>query len=163
MQLKLNGVNVTVHEPEIERIVLQHIRGAELVAECCTTTPRIGDEWPGHGGIYAGVMRGRDGGHDYHLIVGPDIDASTWGVAMKAAAEISQAGFSDYSLPFRAEQALQFANVPELFQKDRYWSCEQPAADSYDAWCQYFGNGNQYHWLQYHYHFRARAVRRLPL
>jgi len=34
-----------------------------------TTPPRIGETWPEEGGIYAGVMRGEDGGSDYHLIV----------------------------------------------------------------------------------------------
>jgi hypothetical protein len=30
--------------------------------------PPIGSYWEGQGGIYAGVMRGEDGGRDYHLI-----------------------------------------------------------------------------------------------
>ena len=33
------------------------------------TPPAIGEVWPGQGGIYAGVARGRDGEPDYHLIL----------------------------------------------------------------------------------------------
>ena len=63
-------------------------------------------------------------------------------------------------MPFRAEQALQFANVPELFEKEWYWSCEQLAAAPVYAWLQHFGYGFQ---LNYHKSLvcRARAVRRL--
>lgn len=48
-----------------------------------TTPPRIGQPWPGQGGIYVGMMRGQNGAPDYHLIA-PDspaamIDSITWG------------------------------------------------------------------------------------
>lgn len=49
-----------------------------------TTTPRIGQTWPEQGGIYAGIMAGRDGKPDYHLILAPagsagDIEDIEWG------------------------------------------------------------------------------------
>lgn len=121
------------------------------------STPRIGEPWPGQGGIYAGIMRGRDGGPDYHLIVGPELDAQNW----RAAAEVVCDGHRDYRLPYRAEQALQFANVPELFQYEWYWSCEQHAADSDYAWAQHFDGGFQDYWDKTSKAFRARAVRTL--
>jgi Protein of unknown function (DUF1566) len=51
------------------------------------TPPRIGAEWPGQGGIYAGVLRGENGAPDYHLIIATDpagaIDSIAWGGAGK--------------------------------------------------------------------------------
>jgi hypothetical protein len=38
--------------------------------------PRIATEWPGQGGVYAGIMRGEDGLPDYHLIVPTHSSAS---------------------------------------------------------------------------------------
>ena len=56
-----------------------------------------------------------------------------------------------------------YANVPELFQKEWYWSCEQHAGHSDDAWAQTFSYGTQSYWSKDSYAFRARAVRRLPI
>jgi hypothetical protein len=50
--------------------------------------------------------------------------------------------------------------VPELFQKEWYWSCEQHADDSDYAWYQFFGYGNQNNWHKGSNN-RARAVRRV--
>jgi hypothetical protein len=52
----------------------------ESIAAPAVTTPQahtnqppaIGEVWPGQGGVYAGLMRGEDGGPDYHLIVPTD-------------------------------------------------------------------------------------------
>lgn len=107
MQLNLNGVSVTVSEPEISKIVLAHIRGEAPAANDHGPAPRIGEPWPGQGGFYAGIMRGRDGGHDYHLIVGPEIAAQNWAPAVAAAAEIEHEDHHDYTLPYRAEQVYQ--------------------------------------------------------
>lgn len=127
--------------------------------------PRIGERWRGQGGIYAGIMRGRDGAPDYHLLVGDAVELLRpipWDKAMAAVKDMEGDGHKDYTLPFRAEQALQFANVPELFEPEWYWSCEQPASVSDYAWMQSFGYG-----IQYGYHksgsHRARAVRRLVI
>lgn len=129
------------------------------------TTPRIGERWPGQGGIYAGVMRGRDGAPDYHLLVGDAVETLKplpWDKAMAAAKDMEGDGHKDYTLPFRAEQALQFANVPELFESEWYWSCEQHAAYSGCAWVQGFGGGSQGYGHK-SYDYRARAVRRLVI
>lgn len=127
-----------------------------------TTAPAIGQQWPGQGGIYAGLARGRNGAPDYHLIVGPELTAAAWDDAKQQAASLVIDGHADFTLPFRAEQSLQFANVPELFEKDWYWSCEQLASNSVYAWMQYFDDGYQ---LNYHKsgETRARAVRRLKI
>jgi len=55
---------------------------------------------------------------------------------------------------------LQYANVPELFEKEWYWSCEQHAGDVGFAWMQTFGDGGQSFGHEDD-GFRARAVRRL--
>lgn len=48
-----------------------------------TQPPRIGQPWPEQGGIYAGIMAGRDGQPDYHLILSPaeqgEIKSVIWG------------------------------------------------------------------------------------
>lgn len=38
--------------------------------------PRLGAPWPEQGGIYAGIVRGRDGAPDHHLIIPADPAAS---------------------------------------------------------------------------------------
>lgn len=127
-----------------------------------TTPPRIGAEWPGQGGIYAGIMRGRDGGPDYHLIVGPALGTLTWEKSKAAAADVEVDGHKDFTLPFRKEQSLQFANVSELFERDWHWSGESHASDSVFAWFQYFDDGSQDYGYVYD-ELCARAVRRLPI
>ena len=163
MELTRNGITIVVDEAAILSIIADRLSGRRYAfVTPSNETPRIGQPWPGQGGIYAGVMRGRNGGADYHLIVGPEIEETTWEKAKAKAAEISQDGYSDFSLPFRAEQALQLANVPELFKKEWYWSSEQHAEDADYAWYQDFGNGfqNDFHKDD---EFRARAVRRLVI
>jgi hypothetical protein len=125
--------------------------------------PKLGEYWPGQGGIYAGDIRGRDGRPNARLIVGPEIDGEMkWKKAMDAAAKIEVEGHSDFSLPYREEQALMFANVPELFKKEWYWSQEQSAGYADSAWAQDFRDGYQ-DWRHEGYDFRARALRRVPI
>lgn len=159
-----DDAEVIVPATTVVRSLLDNLlqRASAPTADANKTIPRIGERWPGQGGIYAGVMRGRDGKPDYHLIVGDAIAGANWKSAKSAAAAMEIDGHKDYTLPFRAEQALQFANVPELFEQEWYWSCEQPAAYSACAWLQLFGYGTQ----RYHHKSdlnRARAVRRLTI
>jgi hypothetical protein len=123
---------------------------------------RVGQEFKGEGGIFAGVVRGRDGGPDYYLIVGPELskDGQDWNEAMAAAKKVKADGKNDFSLPYRNEQSIMFGNVPELFEKRWYWSCEQHAGDSDYAWLQDFDYGDQINSLKGNTR-RARAVRRL--
>lgn len=57
----------------------------ELIDRNSIYPPAIGLLWPEQGGIYAGLMRGENGGPDYHLIVAEDpagsIEAIVWGAA----------------------------------------------------------------------------------
>ncbi|RQZ57477.1 DUF1566 domain-containing protein [Burkholderia cepacia] len=63
-------------------------------------------------------------------------------------------------LPTRREQSLLFANLPEQFERDWYWSGEENGSGW--AWCQDFYDGTQYGGRQVS-KLRARAVRRLPI
>lgn len=124
---------------------------------------RIGDAWDEQGGIYAGIIRGRDLGYDYHVIVAdPDRTDITWKDAVDWAKALSIYGHQDFTLPTRSEQALLFANVKELFAEAWYWSSEQSAATSDYAWCQTFNSGYQGSDRKAT-KLRARAVRRFPI
>jgi hypothetical protein len=122
--------------------------------------PRIGAPWPEQGGIYVGLIRGREGSSDCHLVVSEAERSSiNWQAAMNWAVRLA----GDFALPTRAEQALLFANVPELFQKEWYWSCEQAAGDAQSAGCQYFDDGYQSYYLKTDELWAARAVRRIAV
>lgn len=106
------------------------------------------------GELYAGLVIA-DGKPTHHLVLLPgELEKATWEKAKAWAAE--QGG----ELPTRREQALLFANAPEAFQRDWYWSGEQHAADPDYAWCQDFSHGYQYDNLILS-ELRARAVRRV--
>jgi hypothetical protein len=125
--------------------------------------PRIDEVWPDQGGIYAGVVAGRDGAPDYHLIAGPENeDTLDHAAASKWAAGLTVDGHSDFALPFRKEQAILFGNAAQLFKPEWYWSCEQRASSSRNAWDQSFDDGSQNGWHEGS-SIRARAVRRLTI
>ena len=124
--------------------------------------PPIGAAW--HGGLYAGIARGADGAPDYHLILGPEAPkALTWDAACQWAVALDFAGHRDFTLPARREQSLLFAHLREEFQETWYWSDEPYAGDEAYAWVQVFGFGTQYGYRRKSDHYRARAVRRVPL
>ena len=123
--------------------------------------PRIGQEWPGSGGIFAGLVRGQDGASDYLLILGPEKEIEcNWQDAMDWAAGLDINDHADFTLPTRAEQSILLGNLRDQFEPGWYWSCEQHAARSVYAWMQHFGYGSQGGHLK-SFVFRARAVRRL--
>jgi hypothetical protein len=122
---------------------------------------RIGQVKKGTGGVFAGIMRGRDGAPDYYLIVGPQLGVLSWDKAKEAAAALEIDGHKDFELPYRAEQAVMYGNVPELFEKDWYWSQELFAHYTF-PWVQDFGYGRQV-WDSASPYARARAVRRVPI
>jgi hypothetical protein len=106
---------------------------------------------------YAGIIIGKNGDQDYHLILLPgEIERASWNKAMDWA----KSGIGQ--LPTRCEQSLLFANLPEHFKAAWYWSGEQLASDAGFAWHQHFYYGYQ---TSVHKSFegRARAVRRLPI
>ncbi|HBO3905360.1 TPA: DUF1566 domain-containing protein [Pseudomonas aeruginosa] len=121
--------------------------------------PAIGAEWHGQGGIYAGLMRGRDGQPDYHLIVASaESDGELqWGgygskssatskwdglantkalveegghPAAEFAASVTISGHNDFYLPAQAELMLAWANVPDVFAEGWHWSSTQSSATS---------------------------------
>ena len=126
--------------------------------------PPIGQAWPGEGGVFAGLLKGEDG--DYAVIVpldpASDIDAAPWTEAIAAAAKFKSAQHQDYAAATRAELALCFHNVPELFTKDWYWSSSPYAGYASYAWYQHFTTGTQ-NYGRKDTQLRARAVRRLKI
>lgn len=165
MHLTKNGVTIQVDDAEVVNMILQYLnRSTAPVGLREISVPCIGESWPDQGGIYAGIMRGHDGGPDYHLIVGPEHDGELkWQAAMDWAIALNMKNsIKDFTLPFCAEQSLLFAAVPELFEKTWYWSREQRAEDADYAWYQSFGNGYQHYDLK-GYEWRARAVRRVAI
>jgi len=153
--------------------------------------PAIGEQWPGQGGIYAGIANGGQG--PYHLIVatGPGSDfAAKWGgegsevegatdawdglantralvndstghPAAKGCTVLTLESHSDFYLPARRELALCFLNVPQLFKKDD-WYWSSTQCSRHTAWGQVFGGGGQYGYGK-GYEAHVRAVRRFPL
>jgi hypothetical protein len=125
--------------------------------------PAIGAYWHGQGGIYAGIVRGKDGTPDYHLIVGPEAaDEMTWDDANGYAITVAAEGHSDFVLPNQRDDHVAQANVSELFKPKWYWLSEQHASFSDDAWFQFFIYGYQFTWNK-GYPCRVRLVRRLAV
>lgn len=110
-----------------------------------------------NGELYAGLILGKNGEPDHHLILLPgEAESVNWEAAKKFAAKAGG------ELPTRREQSLLFANLKEEFQSNYYWSGEQHASNSDCAWCQNFNYNNQS--LNHNFiKLRARAVRRLAI
>jgi hypothetical protein len=122
-----------------------------------TTAPRIGQPWPGQGGIYAGLVAGTNGSPDQHVVLALTftIDRRNHADSTAWAASVTAEGHSDFGLPTRDESALLYANVRGLIQHDGYWYwTSTPGGDGY-AWTQHFRNGLQ---LNYVTSFKARAL-----
>jgi hypothetical protein len=145
---------------------------AVVAAMADLVPPRIGEYWKTQGGVYVGVMRGRDGKPDHHLVAAigeHELVDVVWGeygkrvdgcdsyhdgranTAAMATAGLDLAqriqaldieGHEGWYLPSQAEAHLLAANVKEAMKPEWYWTSTQYSA-SY-AWCQYFDYGNQY-------------------
>jgi hypothetical protein len=122
--------------------------------------PKIGTTYKG--GIYAGIVAGKDGAPDYHLIHAPqeyEIVDVVWETAIESA-KTPINGFADWSLPDRHEARLLAINTPQGFDVDDwYWTSTQNADHPDYAWVQNFDYGNQGNDRQSN-ECRARAVRR---
>jgi len=102
----------------------------------------------------AGTILNDDGTLSHYVILLPgEAESVNWKDALAWATE--QGG----ELPTRREQSLLFANLKDGFESAWYWSGERHEENSGWAWCQYFGDGEQYYYGQAG-EFRARAVRR---
>jgi hypothetical protein len=109
------------------------------------------------GELYAGLILGRQGEPDHHLILLP---GAAGDVSWPAAQE--WAGERGGSLPTRRELALLFANLREEFDRAWYWSSEHHETRAQLVWGQNFASGIQ---TVYGRPFRgnARAVRRIDI
>jgi len=106
---------------------------------------------------YAGLILGKDGAPDQHVILlSGQANDVTW---KDAKAWAKNAGGE---LPTRREQSLLFANLKEEFEPRYYWSGDLYEPGSGFAWCQNFYYGSQGGYYLYG-KLRARSVRRLPV
>ena len=104
---------------------------------------------------YAGIVLGKNGAPDYHLIL---IGGEAIKVNFREAQDFAKQ--SGGELPTRREQALLYSNLKEEFTANWYWSGELFASGSDYAWYQTFSNGSQGH-DRIRYELRARAIRRV--
>jgi hypothetical protein len=106
---------------------------------------------------YAGIIIGKDGEPDYHLIllVQKEVYAD-WEAAKKFAAKAGG------ELPTRQEQYLLVANLQKEFNRTHYWSSEPHDANSGYAWCHNFYGGGENNYSR-HLVLRARAIRRVVI
>ena len=105
---------------------------------------------------YAGILLGKNGEPDQHLVVIAVNDTKAdW--KKQGAWAIAAGG----EMPTRRELNLLRANLRELFKPDWYWSCETHESESSYAWCQLFGDGSGS--SRKGAALRAVAVRRFPL
>ncbi len=110
------------------------------------------------GELYAGIILGKNGDADHHLILLPaKFDGR---LDHKKATE--WAAENGGELPNRREQSLLYANLKEEFEEAGYWSGETHAAYADYAWYQFFDNGSQHNILKL-YTMRVRAVRRIAI
>ena len=106
---------------------------------------------------YAGLLLGKNGEPDQHLVVIAVNDATAnWTKQTEWAKGVGG------ELPSRRELNLLRANVRELFKDDWYWSNETHASDSSYAWFQSFDGGSQ-DTSRKSAALRAVAVRRSPI
>lgn len=106
---------------------------------------------------YAGLILGKDGVPDHHVVLLPgEAQEVSWSAAREWASGIGG------DLPSRRELALLYANLREQFQRVWYWSSEPQEPRSHLVWGQNFTSGIQ---TMYGRPFRgrARAVRRLRI
>ena len=105
---------------------------------------------------YAGLILGKDGAPDYHLLLQPDepeLGYLPWRTASAWAASLG------HSLPDRREQILLYATLKEEFRPNWYWSCE-PGDIKSEAWCKDFDTGVSYQTAR-EFDGYARCVRRV--
>jgi hypothetical protein len=148
----------------IEAIKAEHTKVAEMIAtferQAATTVYNVAAASitlaPGE--RYAGLILGKNGEADYHLILlTGEVESVNWEDAGKWAKDLGG------DLPTRREQSLLFANLKSEFQSAWYWSNQTYETNSGYAWCQGFGYGTQGNNGKDTSDCRARAVRRLPV
>jgi hypothetical protein len=109
------------------------------------------------GESYAGLILGKEGTPDYHLVLlADDAGDVSWPTAREWAA--GRGG----DLPTRRELSLLFANLREQFERTWYWSSEHHETRAQLVWGQNFASGIQTVYGR-PYRGHARAVRRVPI
>lgn len=109
------------------------------------------------GEVYAGLIIGKNGAPDHHVVLLPDdAENATWSAAREWAASLGGV------LPTRRELSLLSANLKEQFQREWYWSSDVSEARSQLVWGQNFSSGIQTMYGR-QFHGRARAIRRLAV
>lgn len=153
--------------------------------------PRVGEHWSGQGGIYAGIVRGRDGAPDYHLVLATAPESiftkraiGTYGTDVTGAAS-EHDGLAN-TLAYAAAGsdlcreilALEIDGHKDFYlpsrvearllwcnlpeQFEKEWYLTSTQYSSGNAWFQFFYDGNQISGDK-KVEARARAVRRLML
>lgn len=161
MNITMNGVTLNVGDAQVVDMMRFYLFRVEYQASIrLAAAPRIGDVWPGQGGIYAGMVRGDDGKPDYPIILVNGETRGPWDETMKWAQGLQPEGRKDCRLPTRREHAVLYANLADQFKGEWHWSCEAHASGPSCAWVQHFGNGGQGNGRK-GYGCRARAVRQV--
>jgi hypothetical protein len=152
-------------------------------------TPRVGEYWPGQGGIYAGIMPDYEGHSPYHLVLSADEgELLAWGgylqddevagsdsngqantdaltrcghahPAARWAADYQKDGHSDFHLPAKRELDMLGQSVPDQFSRTAWYWSSTQRTDT-SAWGHNF-NGMPLAHLYKAFAGRARAVRRI--
>jgi len=98
--------------------------------------PKLGTLWKDQGGVYVGIMGGKNNGPDYYLIHDTedhDIHEVTWD---KAVEEVKKPinGFNDWSLPNRREMSLIRMHPDHSFKLYPYWLSGEDNTDYAWMW-----------------------------
>jgi len=197
--MHIQNVNIHLSVPGFGAALLSALAefGSAPEAEITTAPtgkpvpPAIGDYWAGQGGIYAGLVRGRDGASDYHLVLATDPKSvftqrsiGTYGTDVNGAtsdhdgAANTQAYAEAGSDLCKEILALEIDGHTDFYlpsrvearllwcnlpeQFEKEWYLTSTQYSSGDAWGQYFDYGGQ-GTDDKKFEARARAVRRLIL
>lgn len=117
---------------------------------------KIGDFF--EGGI---VFHVDDTGQHGLIAAKEDQQDASWEEALQNCAACREGGYNDWRLPSKEELNLLYhqKSVVGGFVEFPYWSSTEDGR--YDAWNQYFGNGDQYSDDKY-YTLGVRALRSFP-
>jgi hypothetical protein len=111
------------------------------------------------GEVYAGLILGKEGQPDYHLVLLPGATTSNWPDALYWAYGLDTLGKS--ALPTRYESRLLVINIPDSFDTGEwYWTSTQDTFNPNYAWIQLFDDGYQSSCHKSD-ECRARAIRRI--
>ena len=116
----LGDGHLTVPTDSLVAAWLDRVMGKKPAPAPFIAVPRIGAEWPGQGGIYAGIMRGEDGQPDYHLIVPTDPTAYNEAVVWGSPGQDMTDACSEYD---------GFANTVALMRSEHSHPAAEWAAD----------------------------------